>query len=182
MGLLLTSETLRRQGLGSGFYIVLCMVVHVKVCVNCRSTLAHSLICKAVSVYAKCVLCALLQWESNSFINPLCNLVNARVLGPCELAGGTRIGFHKTHPHTFSHALSKRQHIQTLEWGLPWRLAHSTETVFSHNPKHGIVKLGNTCLHNIYSHIYLSTHKPLHCKALWKHHLLKPCTCHRKTC
>lgn len=76
------------------------------------------------------------------------------------------IGFHEKHPLTFLHTLFKRQHIQTLEWRLSWRLVHSTETAFSHNPAHGTAKLGNTCLRNIYSHIYLSPHKPLSCKEL----------------
>lgn len=150
---------------------------------NCMSegvqihfTVAHSLVCKAtVPIHDTCVLCALFQWESNCFINPLCNLLNVRVLGPCEPVGLLPLAFTK-HTLTHFHTLSKRWHIQTLEWGLPWRLARSTETAFSHNPERGFVKLGNTRLQNIYSHIYLSPLKPLYCKGSRRHHLLNLCT------
>lgn len=63
--------------------------------------LVYSLVCKATApVYAKCGLCALLQWESNCFINQQCNLVTTRGLGSWELAGLLRLAFTK---HTLSH-------------------------------------------------------------------------------
>lgn len=148
------------------------MCVCVRVYVTCRSTLAPSIVCKATEpVYAKCALYALLQWESNCFINPVYSLVNAWVLCPCALAGLLGLAFTKhtlAHFHTYYPKDNIFRHWNRGCHG-DW---HATLRPRSHIILNMALWNWETPACTTFTHTHiLSPHKPLYCKGLWRHPL-----------